>query len=79
MAVSSVYVGRLRDALRGLENLVTTNPDLYLHEGILFNLCTLYELESSQAQAKKLKLLDLASKHKGDGFNIACLKLSSGL
>jgi hypothetical protein len=34
----------------------------------------LYELESSYAGQKKQALLDLMSRHVGDGVNTACLK-----
>ncbi|XP_014781998.1 trafficking protein particle complex subunit 12 [Octopus bimaculoides] len=76
MAVSSLYLGKLKDALDTLEDLVQSDPTHNLHEGILFNLCTLYELESSHAPQKKQALLSLVSKHKGDSFHVACLKMS---
>ncbi|XP_076463127.1 trafficking protein particle complex subunit 12-like [Babylonia areolata] len=76
MAVCSLYLGRLKDALNTLEAMVHSDPARNLHEGILFNLCTLYELESSRALHKKQAVLDLVSKHKGDGFPIACLKMA---
>ena len=47
----------------------------YLHEGLVFNLCTLYELESSKANAKKARLLETVARFKGDGFNVTCVKL----
>nr|KAG5702081.1 hypothetical protein BaRGS_032330 [Batillaria attramentaria] len=76
MAVCSLYLGRLKDALNTLESIVHSDPARNLHEGILFNLCTLYELESSRALHKKQAVLDMVSKHKGDGFPIACLKMA---
>ena len=76
MAVCALYTGHLTDALDTLEKLVERNPDVYLQEGILFNLCTLYELESSHAIFKKQKLLSMVNKHKGNGFNVACLKMA---
>lgn len=75
MAVCCLYLGRLKEALKSLEALVHRDPTTNLHEGILFNLCTLYELESSRALHKKQALLDLVSKHKGDGFPVVCLKM----
>ena len=75
MAVCWLYMGRLKEALSTLENLIHTDPARFLQEGLLFNLCTLYELESSRAIHKKQALLDLVSKHKGNGFNTACLKI----
>lgn len=76
MAVCSLYLGHLKDALATLETLVHGDPERNLQEGVLFNLCTLYELESSRAMHKKQALLDLVSRHKGDGFSVACLKMS---
>lgn len=76
MAVCSLYLGRLKDALNTLEQLVHSDPANTLHEGVLFNLCTLYELETSRALHKKQSILDLVSKYKGDGFPVACLKMA---
>ncbi|KAH3775656.1 trafficking protein particle complex subunit 12-like [Dreissena polymorpha] len=76
MSVCCLYLGKLKEALTSLEAIVHNNPDRNLHEGILFNLCTLYELESSRALHKKQALLDLISKHKGDGFPVVCLKMA---
>lgn len=68
-------MGKLKSALNLLESLVNDEPDKYLDESILFNLCTLYELESSKSANKKQQLLGMAAKRKGDGFNVSCLKL----
>ncbi|KAK3089070.1 hypothetical protein FSP39_000547 [Pinctada imbricata] len=76
MAACSLYLGRLMDALKTLEIMVHDDPQRNLHEGVLFNLCTLYELESSRALHKKQALLDLVSRYKGDGFPVACLKMA---
>ena len=76
MAVCALYQGKLKEALNVLESLVKNDPSKYLQEGVLFNLCTLYELESSRAMNKKQGLLDLVSQHKGNGFNVACLKMA---
>ena len=76
MAVCHLYMGQLKEAIKTVEALVHRDPSRYLQEGILFNLCTLYELESSKALSKKTALLNLVGEHKGNGFNLACLKLS---
>lgn len=73
MAVCLLYLGRLRDALALLKGTVQ-RVDM-LHEGILFNLSTLFELESSQSAERKQSLLQSVSANLGDGFNVACLKL----
>ncbi|XP_038057773.1 trafficking protein particle complex subunit 12-like [Patiria miniata] len=74
-SVCLLYMGKLKEALALLETLVHSDPTRYLDEGMLFNLCTLYELESSRSTHKKQTLLGLVGKHKGDGFNIGCLKM----
>jgi len=76
LAVCSLYVGRLKEALQHLETLIHRDPASNLHEGVVLNLCTLYELESSRAVTKKQTLLGLVAQHKGDSFDVTCLKLS---
>ncbi|ELT91084.1 hypothetical protein CAPTEDRAFT_177929 [Capitella teleta] len=76
MAVCYLYMGKLKEALYSLEGLVQESPHLHLQEGLLFNLSTLYELQSSRAMNKKQTLLNLVNKHKGNGFNVACLKMT---
>ncbi|XP_014673487.1 PREDICTED: trafficking protein particle complex subunit 12-like isoform X2 [Priapulus caudatus] len=76
VAVCLLYLGRLKEAIATLEELVHCNPAVNTHEGAVFNLCTLYELESSRALTKKQALLDLVSKHQGDGFAISSLKMA---
>ena len=76
MAVCALYSGRLKEAITILEDLINSDPCKYLQESILFNLCTLYELESSHAMKKKKRLLLLVNKHRGNGFNASCLKLN---
>ena len=63
-------------ALAMLERIIWKDPKTNLQEGLLFNLCTIYELESSYSSQKKQKLLELVAKHRGDGFNISCLKIA---
>lgn len=76
VAVCLLYLGRLKESITCLEELIFTNPAVNTHEGAVFNLCTLYELESSRALTKKQVLLDLVSKHQGDRFPVASLKMS---
>lgn len=76
LAVCQLYNGKLCLALELLQTLVDEDPNQCLHEGILFNLCTLYELESFQPMGKKGKLLSMVNVHKTDGFMTASLKLA---
>ena len=75
-AVCLLFMGKVKEASDILETMVCQAPERTLHEEILLNLTTVYELETSRALQKKHKLLDLVSKHKGDGFNVQCLKLT---
>ncbi|KAJ8353149.1 hypothetical protein SKAU_G00207160 [Synaphobranchus kaupii] len=74
-AVCLLYLGRLKESLGQLEGLVQQDPALYLHESVLFNLTTMYELESSRSTQKKQALLEAVSCREGDSFNTQCLKL----
>ncbi|XP_059837970.1 trafficking protein particle complex subunit 12 [Hypanus sabinus] len=74
-AVCLLYLGKLKDSLKQLEGLVQQDPKHYLHESVLFNLTTMYELESSRSMQKKQSLLESVACREGDSFNIQCLKL----
>ncbi|XP_051502171.1 trafficking protein particle complex subunit 12-like [Myxocyprinus asiaticus] len=74
-AVCLLYLGRLKESLGQLESRVHQDPALYLHESVLFNLTTMYELESSRSMQKKQALLEATACREGDSFNIQCLKL----
>ncbi|KAM6367656.1 trafficking protein particle complex subunit 12 isoform 4-T5 [Alca torda] len=74
-AVCLLYLGKLKDSLRQLEGMVQQDPKHYLHESVLFNLTTMYELESSRSMQKKQALLEAVAIKEGDSFNTQCLKL----
>ncbi|XP_060043016.1 trafficking protein particle complex subunit 12 [Erinaceus europaeus] len=75
-AVCLLYLGKLKDSLRQLEAMVQQDPRHYLHESVLFNLTTMYELESSRSMQKKQALLGAVASKEGDSFNTQCLKLA---
>ncbi|XP_058143921.1 trafficking protein particle complex subunit 12 isoform X2 [Dasypus novemcinctus] len=75
-AVCLLYLGKLKDSLRQLEAMVQQDPRHYLHESVLFNLTTMYELESSRSMQKKQSLLEAVAGKEGDSFNTQCLKLA---
>merc|ERR1719427_37088 len=74
IAVCLLYVGRLKEGLGRLEQDITQDPT-NLQGHAMLNLCTLYELESSYAQQKKLGMLGLVSQYCNDSFNVSMLKL----
>ena len=75
LGVSLVYTGRIRDAVSVVESALYAEPERLLHESLVLNLATMYELESCNAFANKVKLLELVATHKGDSFAVAALKL----
>lgn len=75
-AVCLLYLGRLKDSVRQLEAMVQRQPRHCLHESALFNLTTMYELESSRSTQKKQALLEAVAGKEGDSFNTQCLKLA---
>ncbi|XP_065670386.1 trafficking protein particle complex subunit 12 isoform X2 [Hydra vulgaris] len=75
-AVCLLFLGKVKEACTLLETMVWKTPEKSLHEDVLLNLNTIYELETSRALQKKYKILDLVCKYKGDNFNVQCLKLS---
>lgn len=80
MGVCSLYLGRQKEAIAGFERAITANEEKNLSESLLLNLCTLYELESSNDVSKKLALLKQVNRHKAElNINIEyCLKLPTG-
>lgn len=75
MAFCLFYSGSLKDAILLIEKFIGNNPNKNVNESIIFNLCTLYELESAKAHQKKLKLLLWLNIYAGDGFYEPCLQL----
>lgn len=70
-----MYTGRVSEAIKLMEGAIISQPERFLHEALVLNLATMYELESSNAHQRKLKLLSSIAQHKGDSFNVAALKL----
>lgn len=66
MGVCLLYGGRLKEAIAVLESAIAINPPHALHESILLNLCTLYDMESSKGRKKKFALLKQISRYRAD-------------
>jgi hypothetical protein len=75
MAFCLFYGGSLKEAISLIETYINNNPSKNLNETLVFNLCTLYELESSKAHQKKLTLLLWLNVYVGDGFYEQCIQL----
>lgn len=80
IAVCQLYTGKLDQAVKTFEEAISDNTAASLNEYVVINLSTLYELQSSNAQDKKLELLRKLNSHKRDlSLNIDyCLKLKLG-
>ncbi|XP_045455680.1 trafficking protein particle complex subunit 12 [Melitaea cinxia] len=78
LSVCLLYMGRLKEAIAVLQKAINSDPERGLNESLLINLCTLYELESSKTNEKKLNLLRMLCKHKSDTIPnvLECLKLA---
>ncbi|XP_046973328.1 trafficking protein particle complex subunit 12 [Vanessa cardui] len=78
LSVCLLYMGRLKEAIAVLQKAIHSDPERGLNESLLINLCTLYELESSKTNEKKLNLLRMLCKHKSDTIPnvLECLKLT---
>ncbi|KAK9873398.1 hypothetical protein WA026_022460 [Henosepilachna vigintioctopunctata] len=66
MSVCLLYSGRLKEAISILESAISVNPPHALHESLLLNLCTLYDMESSKGRMKKFALLRQISRYQAD-------------
>jgi hypothetical protein len=71
-AVCQLYTGALTTAATKLSECHESAP---LHENVVFNLCTLYELQSSSATSKKKDLIPAIVESATDAFDPTHLKL----
>ncbi|BHF79039.1 Trafficking protein particle complex subunit 12 [Sparganum proliferum] len=80
LAVCSLYLGQLEEAIGVLESLTTpTDPVCgrpILHDVIVANLAVLYEVESDGSAAKKLRLLERLAAVPGETVSVSSIKLS---
>ncbi|CAF1038462.1 unnamed protein product [Didymodactylos carnosus] len=80
--VCLLYMSQMKEALRLFEFLIHPQPPKQLekqtiHESVIYNICTIYELESFRFLQKKCELLHYIHKHVPDGFQLSALKLQT--
>lgn len=71
-----LYLSKMKESLDTYETLIRSSTD-NIHESIIYNMCTIYELESSRFGEKKTALVDYIRHYVGDGFNLKALKLQT--
>ena len=72
--MAHLYNGKLRQAITVLEDAIRRDPVASLNDTLVFNLSTLYELESEASIEKKKSVMVQAAKHYGDHFNVEAFK-----
>ncbi|BGP33303.1 hypothetical protein JCM10296v2_005099 [Rhodotorula toruloides] len=76
LAVVLLYLSRVQEATTLLTSLLSTHPHIaYNSPTILFNLCTLFEISTEHATAKKVGLLRDAARYGAQGIERGCFKL----
>jgi tetratricopeptide (TPR) repeat protein len=69
-----LYMSKMKESLDLYEKLIREKNE-NIHEAIIYNICTIYELESFRFTQKKHDLIDYISQYIGDGFSLTALKL----
>lgn len=69
-----LYLSKMKESLDIYEKLIRKKNE-NIHEAIIYNICTIYELESFRFTQKKHDLIDYISRYVGDGFSPSALKL----
>ncbi|CAF2413017.1 unnamed protein product [Rotaria sp. Silwood2] len=69
-----LYMSKMKESLDLYEKLIRDKQE-NIHEAIIYNICTIYELESFRFTQKKHDLIDYISQYIGDGFSLTALKL----
>lgn len=77
LAVCYLYNGKMHDAIKLYEEAIFSDPRNNLHETLLLNCATLYELRSNESKKKKIELLKIVNVNRADlEMSIElCLKL----
>ncbi len=76
-AICLLYKCEMTEATNILEEIIKRDPERNLHETIVFNLCTLYDLASDNSTEKKKSIMNLVAKFGSDSFDFSVLKLTN--
>ena len=71
-----LYMSKMKESLDTYEKLIR-EKSTNIHEAVIYNMCTIYELESFRFTQKKHDLMDYISQYVGDGFSLTALKLQA--
>jgi tetratricopeptide (TPR) repeat protein len=74
-AVCYLYSRNLTQAISSLEEFIRRDPQKTLDETLVFNLSTLYDLESENSGNKKKVIMMMINRFVGDDFPTSALKL----
>eukprot|EP00667_Euglena_gracilis_P011741 EG_transcript_12011 len=74
-AICALYNCHLTEAISILEDLIRRDPKQALTEAVIFNLCSMYDLQSEQGASKKKVLQSVVQRYKGDFFPVKYLRL----
>jgi tetratricopeptide (TPR) repeat protein len=81
-AICQMYGLNVSKAIQQLEDVVfsSANPDKTpLHETVIFNLCSLYDIQwSDKGIEKKRNVLNFVLQHATDNFDLTCLRIPTG-
>lgn len=81
-AICQMYGLNVSKAIQQLEDIVfsSANPDKTpLHETVIFNLCSLYDIQwSDKGIEKKRNVLNFVLQHATDNFDLTCLRIPTG-
>eukprot|EP00002_Diphylleia_rotans_P007718 TRINITY_DN17370_c0_g1_i1.p1 TRINITY_DN17370_c0_g1~~TRINITY_DN17370_c0_g1_i1.p1 ORF type:complete len:535 (+),score=112.11 TRINITY_DN17370_c0_g1_i1:55-1659(+) len=76
LATCCLYVGQLARAAETLEAAIKRDPNRFLTEPIVFNLCTLYEMYADNPVESKRNLQSLVVSYAPDDFDQSVLRLA---
>ena len=71
-----LYLSKMRESLNKYESYIRSSKE-NIHEAIIYNMSTIYELESFRFPQKKQELIDYLATQVPDGFGISSLKLQT--